>query len=332
MSPEVTVFRGDDYAHYGEVRLLPLLRGFFEPLIGRDLTDAQFQLVFLPLADSGTLPGAPSMVNLRASHGYVYVRIVVDDEVLYRHPHPVREIVGRQLQKLLAEREPGETRWGFGIRSRELDRVAMSHPGTQSQDEGRRNRPQLFQMEEVEGPEPPATTLPELGVDVSADDPNAIPDGPVCVVIDESVREALAGSARFSTEVEEGGFLAGRVYRDANRPGRHIVEITSVIPAEGTGASMLTFTFTGESFLLASERIATSGRDEELLGWYHTHLFPATDALGLSSVDVDLHQSTFRRPWQVAALINIAEGGRVLRFYAEADQEMAQASYWTVKR
>jgi proteasome lid subunit RPN8/RPN11 len=336
VSLQVELFRSDDYVRYGELDLLPLLRAFFEPLIGEPLADARFRLVFLPLDDPGVLAGQPSVVNLRSSHGYVQVYIAREGRLLYRHPHPVREIIGPQLQQLLAEREPAETHWGYGIQGQDMDGIALVRPAPQvahgvAVQAGAR-RASLFHLEEVEEPEPPEATLADLGADVAADDGACgLPSSPISVLIDRAVRHAFVADTPFSTEVEEGGFLAGRVFRDSGRPGCYIIEITAVLRAERTGASMLNFTFTGESFLRVGERISARNRGESLLGWYHTHLFPATDALGLSSVDVDLHRSTFRRPWQVAALINITDTGRVLRFYRSDGKSMARAPYWETR-
>ncbi len=332
MSLQVDLFRSDDYVRYGKLDLLPLLLAFFEPLIGEPLADARFRLVFLPLDDPGVLAGPPSVVNLRSSHGYVQVYIVRGGRLLYRHPHPVREIIGRQLQQILAQREPAETHWGFGIRGPDMDGIALVRPVPEiahgvDVHTGARRIP-LFHLEEVAEPEPPEATLADLGVDATGADPGALPASAVSVVLDKAVRHAFVAATPFSAEVEEGGFLAGRVYRDAHRKGGYIVEITAAIQAERTGASMLNFTFTGESFLRIGERISARNRDETLLGWYHTHLFSATDTLGLSTVDVDLHRSTFRRPWQVAALINITETSRVLRFYHNDGETMTRAPYW----
>ena len=63
------------------------------------------------------------------------------------------------------------------------------------------------------------------------------------------------------------------------------------------------------------------------MGWYHTHLFRATDDEGLSTVDVQMHHTTFKRPWQVAGLLNIGLSSgaeeRVLRFYVGHGRSMA---------
>jgi hypothetical protein len=336
MSLQVELFRSDDYVRYGKLALLPLLHAFFEPLIGEPLDDARFRLIFLPVDDSRILPGPPSLVNLRSSHGYVQVHVTRDGKLLYRHPHPLREIIGPQLQKILTEREPAETHWGFGISGQNLDEIALVRPAPRIAygiDVRSRSRgAPLFHLEEVAEPEPPTSTLSDLGAEVADSPHDSSPESPVSVVMSQQVRHAFLVDTPFSTEVEEGGFLAGYVFRDGDRAGCFIVEITDMIPAERTGASMINFTFTGESFLRIGEKISALNTGERLLGWYHTHLFGATDALGLSSVDVDLHRSTFRRPWQVAALINITTTSRVLRFYRIDGDTMARAPYWEVKR
>jgi proteasome lid subunit RPN8/RPN11 len=328
MSLQVELFRSDDYLRYGELALLPLLRSFFEELLGDPLDGARFRLVFLPVDDSRVLAGSPSLVNLRSGYGYVQVYIVRDGLLVYRHPHPITEIIGPRLQEILLSREPGETHWGFGIRGDGMDEITLIRPApeavhTVSLRTGRR-KASLFQLEEVSEPDPPEAALSDLGVDGAYREL----DSPVNIVLTESVYEFFMITAPFSAEVEEGGFLAGQVFRAAGHDGQFVMKITAAVPAERTGASMLNFTFTGESFLRISEQILARGQGEQLLGWYHTHLFPATDSLGLSSVDVDLHRSTFRRPWQVAALINVTDDGRMLRFYRSDDDTMVLAPYW----
>ncbi len=360
MSAEVELYRTDDYVRVGRVPLVPLLQAMFERVLGEALVGSRFELSFLPVADRSELAGNPSVVNLRSSHGYVQVRIVRDGRLLYQHPHAVREIIARPLQRLLAEQIPAETHWGFGIRGPGFDRVALVRPAPEV--EGRvevtvgSGRPRLFHLEEIHEPDPPTATLAELGADMAAipgaeaaDAADAAASPGVAVVVDRDVADALKHRMTFSAEVEEGGFLAGHVYRDADRPGSHLVKITAAIPGERTGASLLHFTFTGESFLRINEQLARSGRDERLVGWYHTHLFPATSEIGLSSIDVELHTTTFRRPWQVAGLVNIDRhdrDDRVLRFYhatsiaagvadtratdtrAGTAEDMVLASYW----
>ncbi|MPY58427.1 JAB N-terminal domain-containing protein [Streptomyces spongiae] len=334
---QVELFRSDDYVSAGQVPLLPLLRRVFEPLIGQSLAGTRFELLFLPVADSRRLSGPPSLVNLRSSHGYVQVRILHNGTVVYQHPHSVREIIARPLQQLLVDRGPQESHWGFGVRGPGLDRIALVRPVpdvVNQVDISRGGRgARLFHVEEVRSPEPPHADLASLGVDEPKPQEEQDETSRIGVVVAPSVVRELVGELPFSSEVEEGGFLAGHVYRDQHRPEGHLVRVNAALPAERTGASMFHFTFTGESFLRISALLASRGRDEQLLGWYHTHLFQATSAIGLSSIDVDLHTSTFHQAWQVAALVNIsADGGRMLRFYHADGREMRQAPYWVARR
>jgi hypothetical protein len=175
----------------------------------------------------------------------------------------------------------------------------------------------VFHLEEMREPEPLVATLADLGVaaSASAGDRDA-------VVLASGVHDGFVRSTPFSSDVEEGGFLVGEVFRDAEHPGRHLIRMVDALPAERTGASMLQFTFTGESFLRINDVIARRGPQFRLIGWYHTHLFPATDAIGLSSIDVELHSRMFRRPWQVAALVNLDGSTRTLRVYSWDGTEM----------
>jgi len=327
MSAQVDIYRSDDYVLSERIELFPLLRAFFERLLGIELDGARFVLAFLPVEDRNRLDGEPSVVNLRGSHGYVQVRITMGEEILYQHAHSLHELVGRPLQMLLGRLDPQERHWGFGIVGPGVDtgslirpkpEVAMHADAAES-----RSRSRLFHIEEVEEPEPPRATLAELG----STDPLEHAEGPITVLLLPEAFAELAERLPFSEEVEEGGFLVGYVYTDADRRDRVLVLITSVLRAERTGASLLEFNFTGDSFIRAGQAIAKRGRDELLVGWYHTHLFAATSTIGLSSIDVELHRTTFRRHWQVAGLVNLHEGTRMVRFYAVSDEGVDQLNY-----
>lgn len=336
MTYEVELFRGDDLVPDGTLPLEPLLRRFFEKHLDQRLDGAHIQLMFLPQAEmpgsTVTMTGGFDVSNLRPRYGQVQVRVLLDGELLYQHPHPVSELLGRVLRDTLTARAPGELRWGVGLRGPQMDDHApLVRPAPQAERsvhiEVGAPRGHVFEMEEMPPQAPPLRALGDLGVDVL--NMAGQPPEPVSVVIGRALYDALTRTLPFSAEVEEGGFLAGKVYRDEHAPDCHIIEVKMVMPAERTGASLLDFTFTGESFLRVGARLAAPAGGEELLGWYHTHLFPAGQGLGLSSVDVQLHRSTFRLPWQVAALVNISGGRRVLRFYRVAGTGMALAPYWT---
>ncbi|MEY9927467.1 proteasome lid subunit RPN8/RPN11 [Catenulispora sp. GP43] len=328
MSVDIDLYRTDDYVPAGQLPLGPMLSAALSPVVGEDLADYSVLVSFLPVAEEQELSGSPTLVNLRAQCGYVLIQINRGDEVVYRHPHTVREIVGEPLQRVLAEHFPGESHWGFGLSGPGLEQFALVRPAPRIHNEVSlgstpTRRPRL-NVEEVPEEEPAISTLAELGV---GGDP-ARSDAPVEIVVRADVFDTLAKNGLFSGEIEEGGFLVGNVYRDGENSGRHLIEVTAAAPAERTGASLLRFTFTGESFLRIGEQITRRHRGERLIGWYHTHLFPATENFGLSSIDVSLHHGTFRQPWQTAALVNLSDEGRTLRFYRAAGDEMLLTSYW----
>lgn len=370
MSIEVDLYRSDDYVRSHRVPLAPMLRALFEHLLGISLAKAEFRLFFLPLAVNAVLDGKPVMVNLRNGHGYVQVCIVQDGVILYQHPHSVMEIIARPLQRLLAKREPDEGHWGFDVVGLEASQAALvrPHPEVAMSMNLSASQPasRMFQVEEVQAPAPPLATLADLGVDedrqpdsdqrdvtagfgeqdserdeeadvhleesviVIGEEADDDADAPVGVVLSRAAYEHLV-TMPLSTKVEEGGFLIGHVFANQDEPGQYLVSITAVVKAERTGASLLRFTFTGDSFMRVSEAIMRRGRNEELVGWYHTHLFAATDEIGLSSIDVDLHAATFQQPWQLAGLINFTRAERVIRFYATDHDGIAEMPFWVSK-
>lgn len=329
--PVIEVFRGDDYLPDGEIPLLPVLREVFGEVTGPDSDGVAFDLFFYELADHAEDHGKPSLVNLRPSHGFVQVRIWRDGELLYDGRRPVRELIGEPLRELLRARDPDAGHWGYGVRGPGMEGVPLTRPAPEVLHEARvraaPRRPPAFTVEPLPEPEPPHGSLAALGVSGADSETTA----PVAVVIPAALVTSLERAYPFSEQLEEAGFLAGTVYLDGGRDGRHLLHVTAIIPAERTGATPIEFTFTGESFLRVSEQLAARAQGETLLGWYHTHLFPATPRSGLSAVDVALHRSTFRRPWQIAALVTISAGGRQLTFYHGGDSgEMTRVPYWPV--
>jgi hypothetical protein len=127
---------------------------------------------------------------------------------------------------------------------------------------------------------------------------------------------ALTHSQPVSARVEVGGYLVGQVYRQADAPETLLIEIQQVLAAERTSASAALLLFTGDSWSALLSRLAGDLKGLRLLGWWHTHLFPATDSFGLSGLDETLHRQFFSSPWHFAALLNVShEQGRVLRCY-----------------
>lgn len=150
----------------------------------------------------------------------------------------------------------------------------------------------------------------------------------VKIVLWRSLYENLCHQRHLSRKVEEGGFLVGKVYRDGDDNDTYLLEVSNALTAQHTGASFLHLTFTGESFVEVKRTLHQSHPGERLLGWYHTHLFPATDGFGLSSIDDELHFSTFTKTWQIAGLINLDGNKRTLRFYVRQGDKMVLCPYW----
>ena len=128
MSLVVEIFRSDDYVPDGEIPLVPVLRAVFEDIIGPDPAGVVFELFFYRLLDLTLDRGRPALENLRASHGFVRVRILRDGELVYQHPHPVRELIGEPLRGLLRKRDPEVTHWGYGVRGPGLEAIALTRP------------------------------------------------------------------------------------------------------------------------------------------------------------------------------------------------------------
>lgn len=127
--------------------------------------------------------------------------------------------------------------------------------------------------------------------------------------------DALSRSQPVSDSVEVGGFLVGQVYREATS-AQLLVEIQHLLAAEHTSASFALLRFTADSWSAMRRRLASDLQGLRLLGWWHTHLFPASDSFGLSGLDETLQRLYFPSPWHFAALLNVSpEQGRVVRCY-----------------
>ncbi len=139
---------------------------------------------------------------------------------------------------------------------------------------------------------------------------------------------ALTQSQPVSEYVEVGGFLVGQVSRDAGTD-QLLVDIQHVLAAENTSASAALLRFTADSWSGLRRRLVSDLRGLRLLGWWHTHLFPATDSFGLSGLDETLQRLYFPSPWHFAALLNVSrEQERVLRCYQpDIDGMLVESSF-----
>jgi hypothetical protein len=143
------------------------------------------------------------------------------------------------------------------------------------------------------------------------------------VLMHAGVYQALKENLPLSPRTEDGGYLLGVPYRQPGSPEdekddgyRWVLEITDPVLAEGAWARPGMLLFTGESWSRITRRLDREEGGKKLVGWFHTHLFEATDSFGLSGMDQDLHRRYLTKPWQVAVLLNVdADGNRTVRCY-----------------
>lgn len=143
------------------------------------------------------------------------------------------------------------------------------------------------------------------------------------VMMHEAVYRALSEDLYLNPRKEDGGYLVGHPFRQPGSPEkeddpefRWHLEISDAIQVEGAWGQAGLLLFTGDSWSMVNQRLDKEYPDKKLIGWFHTHLFKATDEFGLSGLDQDLHRRFLTRPWQVAVLINIAiDGSREVRCF-----------------
>ena len=156
------------------------------------------------------------------------------------------------------------------------------------------------------------------------------------IIMHEKAYRQLQQELYLHPRVEDGGYLVGNAYRQPGSPEddsdpefRWLLEITDVIKVEGAWGGPLSLLFTGDSWSKANRHLDIEFRGKKLAGWFHTHLFAASDAFGLSGLDVDLHRRFLTKAWQVAVLINIdADGVREVRcFQRTPEGELAECTF-----
>src|SRR5688572_13924056 len=111
MTTEIELYRGKDYVLWGRLPLGDVVRIPIERCLGRKLTDARIALLRYDVPDEGAVRGLPVVRNLLEEFGYADVIVEQDGLILYRHPHPVSELLGGTLQEVLREAVPEETHW-----------------------------------------------------------------------------------------------------------------------------------------------------------------------------------------------------------------------------
>ncbi len=345
MESFIKLYKKDGTLFSETLPLPPIVRTSLAAILGRDPVNLEFWLDVFPVYTPPVVWGDPVVWNLTAAYGYARVTVFDGRTIIYQHPHTIEELISRPLQAYLKEKHPEQTHWGFymimpgipppPLAVRPLDQDYMSDSRTAPEVDGSvlvrpygENERPAFGLRRIPDDPPPRASLDDFDILQYGLDQRAF----VKVLMREAQQEEFAKTRRFSDKVEEGGFLVGRVYEDADMEGAYLLELTNAVNAEHTGASLLHFTYTGDSFSSFKEILRREHPGERMLGWYHTHLFPATDSMGLSSIDLQLHYTTFRQPWQLAGLINIdAPDRRTLRFYVRQKDLMIPCPQWIIK-
>ena len=137
------------------------------------------------------------------------------------------------------------------------------------------------------------------------------------VILHRQVYESLVNELRLSQKAENGGYLLGFAYRlaegstdEANPDFRWAIEVTDAIKSREAKGNAVILMFTHDSWSEIKRKIDHEHHGKQLVSWFHTHLFPASDTFGLSGLDQKLHRHFFTKPWQVALLLNIDRTGK----------------------
>jgi len=138
------------------------------------------------------------------------------------------------------------------------------------------------------------------------------------VLVPDQVVAEIVERAQCAGEIETGGVLLGRLCRSPASTTDDVAElylqITAQIPALHSESRSTKLTFTAETWGAVQGMVELRGRDELVVGWWHSHpdfckkcpvesrRACAFAADFFSNEDVHLHRTCFPRAWQVALL------------------------------
>jgi proteasome lid subunit RPN8/RPN11 len=338
MRAEIELHKGLRHAYFGSLSIAMLLTEALRDELDNDAIGvnspglvwrAKIMLHFRDPAELSSLDKVRSVEELRDSLGWLTVQLKAGGRVVHEGKYGMGELMGTALKRTLRRIDPDERDWAFAFRNLGTTgtdlRLAPDVEGAVDVDLRQEARPLPFSIQQVETPAPEDMDVAALGID-----PEAL--GPVSVLVTKAVHDLMLDLLPLSERIEEGGFLLGRIRSANGVPSAHVTHVTHVMPASRADASAVHFTFTPDSFTEVNQLLAERQLGEELVGWYHTHLFPVTADIGtetgLSTIDIETHFATFRRVGQVAELIKLSDRRRVLRFFGKVDDEMRECPLW----
>jgi hypothetical protein len=142
------------------------------------------------------------------------------------------------------------------------------------------------------------------------------------VFVRSAVLQEATALAREATERETGGVLLGHLYRDWSVPDL-FAEITAQIPAQHTQAEHAKLTFTPATWAAVDAAIKLRGKNELLMGWWHSHpdfchqcepqrrqVCPLATPF-FSTQDRVLHRTVFSRAFTLGLLLSHTASGIV---------------------
>jgi proteasome lid subunit RPN8/RPN11 len=324
----IELYKGERDEFVGRLELNPILLDAVRAHVGDSALQADTVMRLHAPPEEAPFPGPPRLVNRTDGHGHCTISVTANGQSIYEAEHTVSGFLGPALGKMLSKLDPNETCWSFRIRVSAIDALVLRLRG--------RPTPAVRGAVEVDlgrRRHQPFTVTPMTAASAAEVDPVRLglpAEGlaRINVLVSPQMHAQLAAELPISRSMEEGGFLIGKVARAVGDAGQHLVQITHVTPAVSSGAGAIHFTFTGDSFLAAAEIIEARGQDEDLVGWYHSHLLGVDVEMGLSETDVHLHLGTFQQPWQVAVLINLSARERTLRCYGRAGEQLEEYPLW----
>lgn len=153
----------------------------------------------------------------------------------------------------------------------------------------------------------------ESPIDPAVD--TSAPGADMPVFIPERVINEAKALARDAGDIETGGVLIGRLFRDSEST-EVFSAITAFIPARHTVADRSRLTFTAETWAAVRAAVDLRGEDEMLLGWIHSHPFWCRSCPHerrqlcplmrpfFSRDDIALHRTVFPGAFNIAVLLS----------------------------
>lgn len=125
--------------------------------------------------------------------------------------------------------------------------------------------------------------------------PNA---GKVRVFIRQSVVEMIQNHAKGTPNIEIGGVLVGRAYRNGDHLDTEVMDYIFHHSSEPQQSSAVHFNFSPSIWAALNKQKDNRHPNLELVGWFHSH--PNHGIFLSPGMDIDVHQKAFNQPWQIA--------------------------------